>query len=110
LTPLPRPNTAINQWQFDILHRSGAGQQVVPLKDEADVAVSQHRTPRPVELAGIDAEKAVGAARRRIEAADDVHGRRLARPGWAHDRYELPAVDAQIDACQGMNLCLARAI
>ncbi len=74
-----RRHAAIDQRQLDILRRRGARQQVVALEDEADMEVAQRGAAAAVEPAGIDAEEAVAAGGRRIEAADDVHRRRLAR-------------------------------
>ena len=40
---------------------------------------------------------------RHVEAADDVHQRRLARAGRAHDRDVVAALDRQVDAGEGVH-------
>ena len=44
----------------------------------------------------VDAFEEIGAARRAVEAAEDVHQRGLARARRAHDREELAALDRQV--------------
>ena len=51
--------------------------------------------------AHVDAVDPVLAARRDVEAAEDVHQRALAAAGAAHDRDEVAALDAERDAAQG---------
>ena len=110
LAPLAAGRAAIDQRQLDILGRRGARQQIVALEDEADIEVAQVRAAVAVEPAGVDAVEAVAAGGRRIEAADDVHRRRFARAGRAHDGDELAAVDRQVDAGQRVDLRFALAI
>ena len=45
-----------------------------------------------------------------VEAADDVHQRRLAAAGRAHDRDEVAPLDAQVDAAQRVDGDVARAV
>src|SRR6185295_11719414 len=52
----------------------------------------------------------VGAARRPVHAADDVHERRLARARRAHDRHHLAALDEQRDALQHVEVHLAHLV
>ena len=49
-------------------------------------------------------------ARRLVEAAEDVHQRRLARARRAHDRDELALVDGQRDAAQRVHLDVAQLV
>ena len=105
-----RGHAAIDQRQLDILGGGGARQQIVALEDEADVQIAQDGAPAAIELAGVDAEKRVAAGARRIEAADDVHRRRLARAGRTHDGDELAARDVEIDAGQRIDPGLALAV
>ena len=103
-------DAAIDQRQFDILHRGGARQEIVALEDEADIEIAQHGAAVAVETASIDAHETVGSGRRCVEAADDVHRRRLARAGRTHDGDEFTAADGKIDASQRMHRGLALAI
>ncbi len=49
-------------------------------------------------------------ARRHVEAADDVHQRRLARAGGPHDRDVLTALDDQVDPVDGAHDGVAAAV
>src|SRR5690606_7961825 len=59
-----------------------------------------------VERGDIDAVARVAAAAGRVEAADQVHQRRLARTRRPHDRHEVAARDAQVDALERDHLGL----
>ena len=50
------------------------------------------------------------AARRLVEAGEDVHQRRLARARRAHDRDELARLDVERDAAQRVDGGLALAV
>src|SRR5262249_4323183 len=56
------------------------------------------------EVRHVIAAHPVAAARRPVEAADDVHQRRLARPGLAHDGHELAGTDLQRDIVERPDL------
>src|SRR5690606_14430177 len=66
----------------------------------AEIEAAQERALVGVQRADVDAAEGVGAGRWRVEAADDVHGRRFARAAGAHDRHELPAVDPEVHAVE----------
>src|SRR5690606_32515932 len=77
---------------------------------EADLAVA-HRGQLVVRhLAHALPVEDVVAARRRVEAADDVHHRRLARARGAHDGDVLVRVDRQRGAVEGAYLLRAHVV
>src|SRR5262245_39584892 len=89
---------------LDVLDRVEFGQQMMKLKDEADVAVPEldelgvaHR--REFELLNPN-RSAVDA----IEAAERVQQRALANPGCTDDGYHLAAFNRQIEVAQNMDL------
>ena len=95
----------VDQRQLDVALRGGAGQQVERLEDEADLAVADARragcrSGRRRRLA----VEPVAAAGRGVQAAEDVHHRRLARPRVTHDRDHLALVDVQRHAVEGAHL------
>jgi hypothetical protein len=57
-----------------------------------------------VALADLGPAELVGAARRRVETADDVHQRRLSRSRRAHDGDVLPLPDVEGDAVERVHL------
>jgi len=67
----------IQQWQFDVLEGRRPGQQVEALEDEANFVIPHERELIPGESGNIAAVEAVFAARRTIQASQDVHQRRL---------------------------------
>src|SRR5579863_16899 len=72
-------NAGIDQRQFHIVQRSRPGQQVERLEDESDFLVADPRQFIVVQFADQLAVEPVLSLRRRIEAADQVHQRGLAR-------------------------------
>ena len=103
-----RPDAHVGERQLDVRERRGARDQVEALEDEADLAAAHARERRASSsVAHVDAVEPVPAARRHVEAADDVHQRRLARARRAHDRDEVAALDGQRDAAQRVHLDVA---
>src|SRR5262249_17869441 len=78
-----------------------AGEQVEGLEHESDLLVADRRELVVVERSDLDSGDLVAARVRDVEAPDDVHHRRLAGAGRAHDRDELAAIDVEIDAREG---------
>ena len=72
-------DAGVNQRQFDVVQRGGAGQQVESLEDEADFFVADARQFVVVQFADQLAVQPVVALAGRVEAADQVHQRGLAR-------------------------------
>jgi len=91
------------QRQQHVFLRGQHRQQVEELKDEADVLTSQEREPRVVERRDLGPRDRNAAARRRVEAGEAMHQRRLSRPGRAHHRHQMPALHVQRYASEGSN-------
>jgi hypothetical protein len=91
--PLLGAHTGVHERQLHVMQRRRAREQVERLEDEADLLVPnagelvvRHlRYERPIEP--------VFARRRRIQTTDNVHQRRLAGAGRAHDRNVLVAAN-----------------
>src|SRR5690349_18688100 len=75
---LRRANTAVNQWQFNVVKRSGAREQIEGLEHETDFLIANTRQFVVVHFRNVLAVKPVFALARRVETADQVHQRRLA--------------------------------
>ena len=88
------------------MQRGGARKQVEGLEDEADFLVADAGQLIVVKFADQLAVEPVLALGRGVEAADQVHQRRLAGAGGAHDGDVLVVLDAEVDAAQGVNLLL----
>ena len=65
------------------------GKQIEALEDEAEAFAADAGELRLAQPRDIDALEEVVAARRPVEAAEDVHERRFARARRAHDGDEL---------------------
>src|SRR5690349_4631572 len=98
--PLVSRDAGVHERQFDVVQGRRARKQIEGLEDESDLFVSNARqlvirharNERPVQP--------ILARSRRVEAADDVHERRLARARRSHDRHILVASDGDVDAAQ----------
>src|SRR5439155_11741092 len=80
LVPRGARNPRIDERQLDVLQRIRPGEQVEGLEDEADLLVADLGEGVVVERLDLAAVQDVAAAGRRVEAADEVHERRLPRP------------------------------
>src|SRR5262249_31649611 len=80
------------------------GEEVELLEHEADEAVAHFGQLVLVERLHVVAGEPEDARRRHVEATEDVHQRRLARPGRTGDGDELAVADAQRDVAQGRHL------
>ena len=103
-------DAGIDQRQLDVVQRGRARQQVEGLEDETDLLVADARQLVVVHLADLFAVEEVGALRGRVEAANQVHQRRLARARRPHDGDVFAAVDQDGHAAQGVNLLVAHLI
>jgi len=88
------------------VQRRGPGQQVEGLEDESNLLVADARQLVVVQLADQLAVEPILAPGGRIEAAYEVHERRFARTGWAHDGDILVVFDPKVDAAQRLDLLL----
>ena len=100
----------VDQRQLDVPQHRRAGDQVEALEDQADLPVPDVRQLIVVEIADVDPVEQVPAVRRRVEAADQVHQRRLAAARAAHDRQVVAAVDPEIDVAEGVDGDLAQSV
>ncbi len=101
---------AVDERQLHLGNGRPARQQVERLKHEADTTAAnscQLRLRHPVNVVSL---KLVAATRRLVEAAQDVHERRLAGAGGPDDGQELAALNLQVDAAQGGHRNVAGAI
>ena len=104
--PLGRLRAAalrVEERELDVLERRRAGEQVEPLKDESNLFVANRRQLIVREARHVAAVQPIRAGRRAIEAAEDVHQRRLPRSRRSDDRDELAARDVERDATQRMD-------
>ena len=85
----PAARAVVEQGQLDVLLGAGAGQQIESLEDEADVSVADVGQPVAAEAVDALAVQFVGARGRPVQAAEDVHERRLSRSRSAHDGDHL---------------------
>src|SRR3989449_504664 len=113
----PRPSIAlaprnplIEEWGGHVFEGVGARQQVVALEDEPDRTAPKRCEPVIVECGDRRAGKRVLAARRAIQAADDVHQRRLARAGRPEHGDELPGLDRHVDVAECHHLQAAHLV
>ena len=71
------------------------GEQVVALEDEPDALPAQFRELVAVQRADVHAADAADPGRLGVEAAQDVHERRLARSGLSDDGDEIAFLDGK---------------
>jgi len=98
-----RPIVRVEQRQLHVFDRGGARQQVESLEHEPDLAVANRRQLVVREVGDVTAVEQVASARRAVEAAEDVHERRLAGPGRPDDGDELAPADVEGDAAEGVH-------
>ena len=94
----------VDQRQLDVVQGVGPRQEVEGLEHEPDLLVANARQLVVGELPDLLALERVGAAGGRIEAADQVHERRLARARGAHDRDVLVGLDVEVHPVQRVDL------
>ena len=100
----------VEQRQLDVVERRRPRQQVEALEHEPDLAVPDRSRVRPSTCARRPCRRGCTAARRAIEAAEDVHQRRLAGPRWPGHRDELARLDVQVGAAKRPDRDLADVI
>src|SRR5690606_10578205 len=108
--PLALRQAAIDERQLDVLERRRAVQQVESLKDEADEVASEQRPLLAREPGDVRALEEIPAARRPIEAAQDVQARRLAGAARARQRDELARAHGEVDPVERADLGRAAAV
>ena len=90
----------VDQRQLDVLQRRGAREEIERLKHEADLLVAHRGQLVIVHRLDRRAVEDVLPGGGAVEAADDVHERRLAGTGGSHDGHVLAVIDDEIDAAQ----------
>ena len=100
-------HAGIDQRQFHVVQRGGAGQQVEGLENEADFLVADARQLVVAHLADQVAVDVILALAGGVQAADQVHQGRLSRTRRPHDGDVLAALDLDIHAGNGVDLLVA---
>ena len=100
LGALARRHLRVTQRHGHVLQRGHARQQVEALEHEADLLAAQDRQLFGVQRGHVDAVAQVAAVGGRVQAADQVHQRGLARAGRPHDGDEVAAIHAHVHAFQ----------
>ncbi len=112
---LPRPRLArravgarVHRRHLDVAGGRQVLHEVVALEDEAEVLAPQLGQRVAVERAHVVARDRVAAAAGAVEAAQDVHQRRLARARGADDREHLAVADVEVHVLEHLHPRLAR--
>jgi hypothetical protein len=92
------------------VQRGCAREQVERLEDESNLLVPDPRQLVVVHRRDFLGVQQVAALRRRVEAANQVHQRRLPGSGRSHDGDILAALDSDRDAPEGVDLLPAHDI
>ena len=100
----------VGQRHHDVVEGAGPAEQVEALKDEADLFVADHGPLVGRQIRHLLVVEPVLAAGRPVEAAEDVHQRRFARAGLAHQRHHLAARDRDRHALEHGHVQLAEVI
>jgi hypothetical protein len=108
--PGRRRLAAVEQGKLDVFLGRGARQQVESLEHESQAFAPEHGALVAAEALDVDAAEQVHAAGRRVQAAEQVHRRRLARAARPHHRDEFAGLDPQVDPAQGLEGGIALAI
>ena len=98
IAPLASADARIDERQGDVFGCAAFRKQVEVLKYEADLLVAREGERVVREVRDLLAVELVRSFRRAVEAAEDVHERRLARAGRPHEGGELALSYRKIDA------------
>src|SRR4051794_24974109 len=101
---------SVDERELDVFDGRRAREQIETLKDEPDLRVADDGALVAVERRDVDAVEFVRAVGGTVEAAEDVHQRRLAGAGGAHHGDELPLIDEEVDASERAHFDLAHRI
>ena len=97
-------HVAVGERQLDVLVDRQVVEQVIALKDEADVPLLQRGAILGGERVNRMPHQVVLAAPGAVVHAEDVEQRRLAGARRSHDRDELAWLDVERDAAQDEGL------
>src|SRR5262245_32959452 len=103
-------HVGVDHRERHVLERRRPPEQVEVLEDEADPPVADRRALIHRERRNVGVTQPIGTARRLVEAADQVHARRLAGTRRADDRQELAGADVERDAAQCPDLDVAQVV
>ena len=95
LPPFLGTHAGIHQRQLHIPQRIRPRQQIEGLENEADFPVPDLRQLVVIHLADVRAVQFIQARRGRVQAAQQVHQRGLARTRRPHDRHVFAPLDLQ---------------
>jgi len=98
-----RGDALVEQGDLDVLGDGELGDQVERLEDEADLLPADARELIVVEALDGAPVELVSPCGRAVEAAEDVHERRLAGAGRTHDRDVLPTRDLEVERSQRLD-------
>jgi hypothetical protein len=87
-------------WHKDVFEDGALGQKVVPLKDEADLAVAEVSEGKVIEGGEVLAVEADGAAGGAVEGADDVEECAFAGTGRADDGEGIAGSEVEVYAVE----------
>ncbi len=96
--------------EADVLLGGQRGDEVEELEDEADLLAAEEREFPLSRLRDVVAVDDDAAARGRVDSAEHVEQRRLARTARAEDDHELASRDHKICVVQRMYLDLAHPV
>src|SRR6185312_3555203 len=98
------------EWKLEVFDRRGSLEQIEALEDEADIITAQQSKLVTRQCAHIGAAEEIMPARRRIHAAQNIHGRGFSGTGRSHHGDKFAIVDGQIDSGERDHLCFATAV
>ena len=96
--PLFAADTGIDQGQGDVVEGCNSRQEVEVLEDEADVLVADDGEFIVIEVGNFLSSQLVRSGCRPVEAAEDVHQRRLPRAGRPHEGGKFPFFNVEGNA------------
>ena len=99
-SPLLPADAGIDEGELHVVQCRSPWQEVEGLEDEADLPVANTGELVVGEVADLNAVQPVLAFGGRVQAADEVHERRLPAPRRTHDSHELTWLDLQIHSPQ----------
>jgi hypothetical protein len=88
----------VKKRQLNVFARGSAREKIEVLENETEFLISNVGKLIAIELRNIGAIKKISAASRTIEAAENIHKRRLARSARTHKRDKLAAPNLQRNA------------
>jgi len=110
LPPLPRSRPPEEERHLDVLVSRDLREKVEVLKDEPYMTVPGLGEAIGREAGDFLAAEKIRALGRRVEAAEDVHERRLPGAGGTDDRDELVSSDREIDSAERLDVERSRPI